>query len=65
VREVTTKGVGWSSEEASDLVSPPLNLMLYIHLRVFVYTSNTLITSFEYVELILTSDTNFRYSEKL
>jgi hypothetical protein len=26
VREVTTQGVGWGSEEVSDLVAPPLNL---------------------------------------
>jgi hypothetical protein len=26
---VTTKGVGWSSEEVSDLVAPPLNLVFY------------------------------------
>ncbi len=30
VRKVTTKGVGWASEEASDLVAPPLNLVLYM-----------------------------------
>ncbi len=35
---MTTEGVGWASEEASDLVVPPLNLMLYMHLRVFTYT---------------------------
>ncbi len=60
---MTTKGVGWASEEASDLVVPPLNLMLYMHLRVFEYTSNTLIASFEYMELILASGTlkNFRF----
>ena len=52
---MTTEGVGWASEEASDLVVPPLNLMLYMHLRVFAYTSNTLIASFEYMELILPS----------
>jgi hypothetical protein len=59
---VTTKGVGWASEKASDLVAPPLNLVLYMHLRVFAYTSNTLISSFEYMELILDSGTlkNFR-----
>ena len=55
VREVTTKGVGWASGEASDLVAPPLNLVLYMYLRIFVYTSNDLISSFEYMELILAS----------
>ena len=51
---MTTHGVGWASEEASDdLVVPPLNLVLYIHLRIFAYTSNALIASFEYVELML------------
>ncbi len=60
---MTTQGVGWSSEEASDLVAPPLNLVLYIHLRIFAYTSNALIASFEYMELILASGTlkNFRF----
>jgi hypothetical protein len=37
---VTTQGVGWVSEEASDLVAPPLDLVIYIHLRMFTYTSN-------------------------
>ncbi len=60
---MTTEGVGWASEQVSDLVVPPLNLMLYMHLRVFTYTSNTLIASFEYMELILPSGTlkNFRF----
>jgi hypothetical protein len=31
---VTTQGVGWASEETSDLVAPPLNLVLYIHFLV-------------------------------
>ena len=63
VRELTTKGVGWGSGETSDLVAPPLNLVIYMHLRIFAYTSNVLITSFEYMELILTSGTlkNFRF----
>ncbi len=38
MREVTTKGVGWAFGEASDLVAPPLNLVLYMHLRIFAYT---------------------------
>ena len=59
---MTTEGVGWASEEVSDLVAPPLNLVLYMYLRIFAYTSNTLIASFEYMELILASGTlkNFR-----
>ncbi len=63
MREVTTKGVSWTSEEASDLVGPPFNLVLYMHLRIFAYTSNALIASFEYMELILASGTlkNFRF----
>jgi len=63
VREVTTKVVGWVSGEVSDLVAPPLNLVLYMHLRIFAYTSNALIASFECMELILTSSTlkNFRF----
>ena len=62
-REVETMGVGWASEEASDIVEPPMNLVLYMHLRIFAYTSNTLIASFEYMECILASDTlkNFRF----
>ncbi len=31
VREVTTQGVGWASEEVSDLVAPPLSLVIDIH----------------------------------
>ncbi len=55
---MTTQGVGWASdEEASDLVTPPLNLVLYIHLRIFAYALNPLIASFEYMELILASGT--------
>ncbi len=63
MREVTTKGVGWASEEASDLVVSPLSLVLYMHLRIFAYTLNTLIASFEYMELMLASGTlkNFRF----
>ena len=54
---MTTQGVGWASKEASDLVAPPLNLVLYMHLRIFAYTSNVLIASFEYMELMLASGT--------
>ena len=54
---MTTQGVGWVSEEASDLVAPPLNLVVYMYLRIFAYTSNALITSFEYMELMLASGT--------
>jgi hypothetical protein len=57
VKEVSTQGVGLASEEASDLVVSPLNLVLYMHLRIFAYTSNVLIASFEYKELILASGT--------
>ena len=53
VREVATMGVGWASGEASDLVEPPLSLVLYVHLRIFAYTSNTLIASFEYMDWML------------
>ena len=45
MRGVTTMGVDWvsevCSEQAPDLVDPPLNLVLYMHLRIFEYTSNT------------------------
>ncbi len=60
---MTTEGVGWVSEEASDLGVPPMNLVLYMHLRIFAYTSNVLIVSFEYMELILVSGTlkNLRF----
>jgi hypothetical protein len=50
MRGVTAVGVDWASGEASDLAEPPLNLVLYIHLRIFAYTSNTLIVSFEYMD---------------
>jgi hypothetical protein len=57
MRGVTTMGVDWASGEVSDLVENPLNLVLYMNLRIFVYTSNTLIVSFEYMDWILTSGT--------
>ena len=47
--------VGWASEYVSDLVSPPLNLVLNMHLRIFAYTSNVFIASFEYMVLTLAS----------
>ncbi len=60
---MSTGGVGWESEETSDLVVPPMNLVLYMHLRIFTHASNALITSLEYMELILASGTlkNFRF----
>ena len=63
MRGVTTMGVGWASGKVSDLVEPPMNLVLYMHLRIFAYTSNTLIVSFEYMECMLVADTlkNFRF----
>ena len=66
MKEVSTQGVGWASGEASDLVVSPLNLVPYMHLRIFAYTSNVLIASFEYWELILASGTrkNFRFFRK-
>jgi hypothetical protein len=56
-------GTDSASPEASDLVEPPLNLGQYIHLRIFAYTSNTLIASFEYMDWMLVSGTwkNFRF----
>jgi hypothetical protein len=56
-------GVDWTSEEGSDLVEPPLNLVLYMHLRIFAYTSNTLIVSFECMDCMIDSGTwkNFRF----
>ena len=63
MRGVKTMGVGWASGEASDLVEPLLNLVLYMHLRIFADTLNTLIASFEYMEWMLASGTlkNFRF----
>ncbi len=60
---MATKGVDWASDEASDLVATPLNLVLYMHLRIFAYTSNTLIASLEYTESMLAAGTlkNFRF----
>jgi hypothetical protein len=56
-------GDGWASGEDSDLVGPPLNLVIYMHLRIFAYTSNTLSANFEYMDCMLASDTlkNFRF----
>ncbi len=66
MRAVSTQGVGWASVEASDPVAPPLNLVLYMYLRIFAYISNVLIVSFEYMELILASGTpkNFKFLRK-
>ena len=50
-------GVGWASEEVSDLVGPPLNLVIYMYLRICTYTSNTLIASFEYMDSMLAAGT--------
>jgi hypothetical protein len=50
MREVTSVGVDWASGEASDLTDSSLNLVLYMHLRISSYTSNTLIVSFEYMD---------------
>jgi hypothetical protein len=50
MRGVTTMGVAWAFGEVSDLIEPPLNLVLYMHLRIFAYTSNTLIATFEYMD---------------
>ena len=49
-RGVATMGVDWDSRESSDLVELPLNVVLYMHLRIFAYTSNTLIVNFEYMD---------------
>ena len=57
-------GVGWASEEVSDLVGPPLNLVIYMYLRICTYTSNTLIASLQYMDWTLASGTlkNFNAS---
>jgi hypothetical protein len=57
MRGVVTKGIGWASDEAPDLVVSPLSLVLYMHLRIFAYTSNTLIASFENMDCMLASGT--------
>jgi len=49
-RGVATMGVDSVSRESSDLVEPPLNLVLCMNLRIFTYTSNTLIVNFEYMD---------------
>jgi len=63
MRWVTTMGDGWASGEDSDLVGPPLNLVIYMHLRIFANTSNTLITIFEYMDCMITYGTlkKFRF----
>ncbi len=35
MRGVTTLEVDWVSEEVPDLVGPPLNLVLYMYLKIF------------------------------
>jgi hypothetical protein len=39
--------IGFLEKETPDLIEPPLCLALYMPLRIFAYTSNTLIASFE------------------
>ena len=55
--------VDWASEEAPDLAEPPLNLVLYMHLRIFAYSSNILMASFEPMDSMLASGTwqNLRF----
>ena len=55
-------GVGVSGEEGSLWEDPvpeesPLNLILYMHLRMFAYSSNILIASFDPMESMLASGT--------
>jgi hypothetical protein len=54
---VEVSGVGWSSGE--DLVpeEPPLNLVLYMHFRIFAYSSNILIADFDPMDSMLASGT--------
>ena len=44
-------------------MDPPLNLVLYMHLRMFTYSSNILMTSFEPMDSMLDSGTwkNLRF----
>lgn len=42
---VSDSGVGWSSTEDPTLMEPPLNLILYMHLRIFAYSSNNLMSN--------------------
>ena len=67
-RDLIRGGVVFSEEEGSILVGPvpgesPLNLILYMHLRMFTYSSNILIASFDPMESMLASGTwkNFRF----
>ena len=54
---VVVSGDEWSSVEVPDLPVHPLNLVLYIHLRMFVYSSNFLMSSFARMLSILASGT--------
>ena len=54
---VTEFGVVWASKEFPDLDEHPLNLLLYIHLRIFVYLSKIHVTSFEQMDTLLSSGT--------
>ena len=44
---VEVSGVGWSSGEDPVPEETPLNLVLYMHFRIFTYSSNILIDNFE------------------
>ncbi len=67
-RDLMRGGVGVPGEEGSLREDPvpegsPLNLILYMHLRIFAYSSNILIPSFEPMDSMRASGTwkNFRF----
>jgi hypothetical protein len=47
--------VDWASKEAPDPAERPLSLGLYMHLRIFMYSSNILMASFERTDSMLAS----------
>ena len=50
---VSVLKVEWSTVGSPDLDVHPLNLGLYMHLRIFEYSSNILVTSFDELDVVL------------
>jgi hypothetical protein len=60
---VDALGVGCASKDFLAQVGPPLNLILYMHPRIFAYSSNILIANLEPMDSMLASGTwkNLRF----
>jgi len=63
---VVASGVDWASLEVPDLAVHELNLVLYIHLRIFVYSSTRVLVEDSHDQFRADGlDTSLRYLEEL